>query len=46
VLAELFRSLAALEALRGQARVIPGVAPVLDSGSARTKRIRENQAEQ
>ena len=37
VLAELFRSLAALEALRAQARGIPGAPSLLKSSSARTK---------
>ena len=39
-LAELFRSLAALEALRAQVRDIPGAAPaLLESTGAKTKRI-------
>jgi hypothetical protein len=46
VLAELFRSLAALEALRAQPRAVPGAAPLLESSSARTKRIRESTMEQ
>jgi hypothetical protein len=46
VLAELFRSLAVLEALRAQPRAVPGAAPLLESTSARTKRIRESAMEQ
>jgi hypothetical protein len=42
VLAELVRSLAALEALRAQARTVPGVGPLLEATGARTKRIRES----
>jgi hypothetical protein len=46
VLAELFRSLAALEALRVQPRAVPGAATLLEPSSARTKRIRESTMEQ
>jgi hypothetical protein len=44
-LAELFRSLAALETLRAQARDAAAAAPpILELTDARTKRIRQNEA--
>jgi hypothetical protein len=44
-LAELFRSLAAIEALRAQAREVPGTGPaLLELAGAKTKRIRKTEA--
>jgi hypothetical protein len=44
-LAQLFRSLTAIEALRAQARDVAGAAPaLLELTGAKTKRIRESSA--